>query len=154
MIPWNKATSQSLIENAHKSGAPLTAALSGLCRHFGYIDEEAIPDLALIYARSEAEMVGVISYYSDFSLSAPGKHILRICQGEACQAAGARQLTRYATQKLGIGLNETTPDNNITLEPVYCLGLCATGPALELDGKAAAKVDNERLDDIVKEIAQ
>ncbi len=154
MITWNQATSQRLIEITHKSGAPLTTALSGLCRHFGYIDDRAIPELALTYALSNAEVLGIISYYSDFRRFPPGKHVLRICQGEACQAAGARELTRHASEKLGIELNETTPDNNITLEPVYCLGLCATGPALEIDGNPAAMVDERRLDALVKETAQ
>jgi len=121
MTPWNKTTSQSLIENAHKSGAPLTTAISALAGEFGYINDKSIPQLALIYARSKAEILGVISYYSDFSRSPPGKHVLRICQAEACQAVGARQLTRHATEKLAIKLNETSPDNNITLKPAYCL---------------------------------
>jgi len=154
MTHTDETTSQSLIENAHEAGAPLTSAISELCRHFGYIDAAAIPELALTYARSEAEVLGVISYYSDFRRTRPGKHILRICQAEACQAAGARELTRYATKKLGIGLNETTPDNQITLEAVYCLGLCASGPALEIDKRAAAMVDEQRLDDLLGEIVK
>ncbi len=151
MPPPNTTTSRPLIEDAHKRGAPLTTALSALNRHFGYIDDQTIPELALAYARSRAEIVGVISYYCDFRRSAPGQHVLRICQAEACQAVGARELTQYAAKKLGIKLNETTPDNNITLEPAYCLGLCATGPAVEMDGKPAAMVDAGALDALLEE---
>ena len=151
MTSTDKTTSQSLIENACKSGAPLTAALGALAIEFGYIDEEAIPDLAAIYELSKAEVLGVISYYSDFRRSSPGKHILRICQAEACQAAGGRELTRHATKKLGVKLNETSPDDQITLEAVYCLGLCATGPALEIDGKRLAMVDPGALDALLLE---
>ncbi|VAW19309.1 NAD-dependent formate dehydrogenase gamma subunit [hydrothermal vent metagenome] len=152
MTSTDNIISHALIENAYNSGAPLTAALGALAIEFGYIDEAAISDLAALYSLSKAEVLGVVSYYCDFRRTKPGKHILRICQAEACQAAGGRELTQHAIKKLGIGLNQTSPDNHITLEPAYCLGLCATGPALELDGKPAAMVDPAAFDALVGEI--
>ena len=146
MERWSDSKAEELIHAAHESGAPLTGALRALADAFGYIDEAAYPALMQAYARSRAEVLGVVSWYEDFRTRPPGRHVLRLCQAEACQAVGARELTAYACSATGLRLGDTSADGALTLEGVYCLGLCANGPAGELDGRPLAELDAAALD--------
>jgi NADH:ubiquinone oxidoreductase subunit E len=146
MTRWNETTSRALIEESQARGETLTGALRALVDVFGYVDEAAITPLMQCFARSRAEVTGVIAYYEDFRNKKPGRHIVRLCQAEACQAVGARELTAHVCAKSGLHLGETSADGTLTLEGVYCLGLCANGPAAMIDGKPAAELDKDSLD--------
>jgi len=150
MKDWNDTQAFEIIQQAKAGDQPLTTALRTLADEFGYIADAAIAPLAKAFSRSKAEVVGVISYYTDFRTQKPGKHILRICQAESCQAVGARALTDAAKQASGLALGETGGDGALTLEPVYCLGLCANGPAIEIDGQAKAEVDTEQIQTLIE----
>ncbi len=141
MESWSDEKAEDLIRAAHTGGAPLTGASRALADTFGYIDEAAFPALMRTFARSRAEVLGVVSWYEDFRTRPPGRHVLRLCQAEACQAVGARELTRHVCDATGLQLGETSADGALTLEGVYCLGLCANGPAGEMDGQALAELD-------------
>ena len=78
-----------------------------------------------------------------------GEKIIKICQAEACQAMGSRQLTAHAEEVLGIKLHETSKNNAFTLEPIYCLGNCACSPAIMIDEKVYGKVDTKKFNQIV-----
>ena len=112
---------------------------------FGHISEDAIRQLATELNLSRADVYGVVSYYHDFRTEAPGKHIVRICQAEACQAMGSRELTAHAQNILGVDMPDT--GNDVTLEPVYCLGNCACSPAVMIDGRTYGRVDAARFDE-------
>jgi len=116
---------------------------------FGFISEAAIRQLARELNLSRADIHGVVSFYHDFRTTAPGQHVLKICQAESCQAMGSRNLTAYAEEKLGVDLHGTTDDGKLTLEPVYCLGNCACSPAIMIDNKVYGRVDQNKLDSIV-----
>jgi formate dehydrogenase subunit gamma len=146
MTRWNETTSRALIEETHAKGETLTAALRALVDAFGYVDKAAIAQLMQTFARSRAEVLGVIAYYDDFRTIPPGKHVLRLCQAEACQAVGARELTVHVCAKTGLELGQTSKDGALTLEGVYCLGLCANGPAALIDDVPMAELDRDRLD--------
>ena len=77
---------------------------------------------------SRAEVHGVFTFYHDFRHKPAGRHVLKLCRAEACQAAGGDALAARAEAKLGIAIGNTTADERVTLEPIYCLGLCATAP--------------------------
>jgi len=124
-------------------------ALHALCDRDGYIDAAAIPEIADAFNLSKAEVKGVISFYTDFRRAPAGRHIVKICQAEACQAVGSRSLTDKALKTLDIGLGDTTTDGSVTIEPVYCLGLCASGPAAQVDGTLRAGLD---ADDFASEL--
>ncbi|TNE62570.1 MAG: NADH-quinone oxidoreductase subunit E [Alphaproteobacteria bacterium] len=119
----------------------LMRALHALQAQAGHIDGAAIPRLAAAFNLTKAEVKGVVSFYDDFRDAPTGRHVIRICQAEACQAVGARALTNHALDRLNIALGGTTPDGRITVEAVYCLGLCATGPALMADGQLKGRMD-------------
>jgi formate dehydrogenase subunit gamma len=91
----------------------------------------------------------VVSFYHDFRTTPPGRHVVRICQAEACQSMGSRALTAHAEQVLGVRLSDTTADGELTLEPVYCLGNCACSPAIMIDNRVYGRVDNKKFDRLV-----
>jgi formate dehydrogenase subunit gamma len=126
-------------ELQHLPGA-LLPILHALQDEFGYVDEAAVPLMAEALNISQAEVHGVISFYHDFRRTPPGKHVLRICRAESCQAMGCGKLIEHIEQRAGIKLGETTPDGNLTIEPVYCLGNCALSPAVMLDGQPFGRV--------------
>ncbi len=116
----------------------------------GYIPKDATSTIASAFNLSRAEVHGVITYYHHFRQTEPAQHKLAICQAEACQARGCRSLTEKAEAAVGCGLGQHTDDNRWELEAVYCLGLCASGPAVELDGKLYARITPERLESLIR----
>ncbi len=97
---------------------------------------------------SRAEVHGVVSFYHDFRRTPPGRHVVRICRAEACQAMGARQLESDVKGALGIDFHETTDDGVFSLEPVYCLGNCACSPAIMIDRRVYGRVDEKAFAEI------
>ncbi len=119
-------------ERRHLAGA-LMPVLHGIQDALGYIPEDAIPLIAHELNLSRAEVHGVITFYHHFRTHAPGRHVVRICRAEACQALGARALEAHAKKTLGVDFHETTKDGALTLEAVYCLGNCGCGPSVLVD---------------------
>ena len=118
----------------------------------GFIPPSAVPEIARRLRLSRAEVHGVISFYHDFRSAPGGRHTLGLCRAEACQAVGARDLERCAQEQLGIEFGQTTADGRLTLEPVYCLGNCACGPSVRIDDTVHARVDGERLAQLLDEL--
>jgi formate dehydrogenase subunit gamma len=100
---------------------------------------------------SRADVHGVVTFYRDFRREVPGRHVLKLCRAEACQAAGADALARHAEAALNVPMGGTTADRAVTLEPVYCLGLCAVAPSAMLDGRVIGRLDETRLDSLLTE---
>lgn len=117
----------------------LMHALNWLKGEFGYIDSSWIPTIADAFNISQAEVRGVISFYHDFKLNPPAVHTIKICQAEACQSLGARQLTKDIEAKFGISLGSRSSDNRVELEATYCLGLCAVGPSVQVGDRLIAR---------------
>lgn len=130
----------------------LVQILATIVERFGWVPEDTIRQLADELNLSRADVHGVVEYYHDFRTSEPGKHVVKICQAEACQAMGSEKLTAYAEQSLAMSLHDT--ENDITLEPVYCLGNCACSPAVMVDGKTYGRVDEKRLNDILDDMRE
>jgi formate dehydrogenase subunit gamma len=149
--PWDVARGGEIIaEYAGLEGATLVI-LHALQEAFGYVPEPAIPMVAEALNLSRAEVHGVFTFYHDFRHAPAGDHVLKLCRAEACQAAGGDALAARAEAKLGIALGHTTADERVTLEPIYCLGLCATAPSAMLDGRIVGRLDEARLDALVAE---
>jgi formate dehydrogenase subunit gamma len=145
------AVSAAVAEHAGRPG-PLLPILHGIQERLGYVPAEAVPPLAQALNLSRAEVHGVISFYHDFRDHPPGRHLLKICRAESCQALGADALVAHAKRHLGIEFHETTPDGAITLEPVYCLGNCALSPAVLVGEDIRGRVTAERFDALVDEL--
>jgi formate dehydrogenase subunit gamma len=128
----------------------LVQILHAFVLRFGFICEDAIRQLAQELNLSRAEVHGVVSYYDDFRTTAPGQHVVRICQAESCQAMGSRRLTARAEERLGISLPGITNNGQLSLEAVYCLGNCACSPAIMIDDKVYGRVDEDKLDSLIE----
>ena len=118
----------------------LVQILQAIVTEHGWVSEDVIRQLAAILNLSRADVHGVVEYHHDFRTKPPGDHIIKICQAEACQAMGSRDLTRHADSSI---------DADTTLEPVYCLGNCACAPAVMGNGKTYGRVNAERFDTLV-----
>ena len=119
----------------------------------GHVPENALPLIAEALNLSRAEVYGVATFYHDYHLKPTGKHVIKICRAEACQSAGGFAVIAALEKALKIKLGETTKDGKVTLEAVYCLGLCPMGPAALIDGKPRAAIKADKVKALVKELA-
>jgi formate dehydrogenase subunit gamma len=124
----------------------LLPALHAVQDALGHVPDEAVPVLAESFNLSRAEVHGVVTYYHHFRRTPPGRQVVEICRAEACQACGADALLVRAEALLGCKGHETRADGAVTLQPVYCLGLCASSPALRIGQRLHARVTPERLE--------
>ena len=149
---WDVERASTIIA-AHKDqdGAALPI-LHALQHAFGCIPEAAIPMVAEALNLSRAEIYGTVTFYHDFRNKPPGRRVLKLCRAESCQAAGGDALAARAEEKLGVKFGETTADARVTLEAVYCLGLCHSSPAALLDhDRVYGMLDEVKLDALLKE---
>ena len=149
--PWDAARAAGIIEERRHEAGALLPILHALTAAFGYVDEAAVPLVASALNLSRAEVHGVVSFYHDFRDVPPGAHVLRLCRAEACQAMGGEALAAAARERLGLSWGETSPDGRVTLEAVFCLGLCACAPAAILDGKVVGGLNRVRLETLLDE---
>jgi formate dehydrogenase subunit gamma len=139
------------ILDAHRGlEGPLLPILHAIQEAFGYVPDTAVPQIAKALTLSTAAVHGVISFYHDFRDKPAGRHVLKLCRAEACQTMGADAVADRIKQALGIDWHETTPDGRVTLEPVFCLGLCACGPAAMVDGRLVGRCDDGVLAEVAK----
>lgn len=143
---------RSVISPLASLEGPLLPMLHALQDNYGYVPQACVPVLADVLNLGRAEVHGVISFYHDFRDHPTGRHVLKICRAEACQSMGANALAEATLRKLGVGWHDTTPDGRVTVEPVYCLGMCACAPAAMIDGKVVGRVDDARMDRILSEV--
>jgi formate dehydrogenase subunit gamma len=143
-------TAQIIAEHKDLEG-PLLPILHALQETFGYIDRAAEPVVAEALNIARAEVHGVVTFYHDFRSEPAGRHVLKLCRAEACQAAGCDALAARAEARLGVAFGHTTPDGRVTLEPVYCLGLCSVSPSAMIDGCVIGRLDEKKLDALIAE---
>ncbi|MFH7041141.1 formate dehydrogenase subunit gamma [Paucibacter sp. JuS9] len=140
-----------LAEQPLQEGA-LLPLLHAIQERLGHVPPAAVPLLAEHLNLSRAEVHGVISYYHFFRSTPPGRHVVQVCRAEACQSSGADALLAHAEQVLGCAAHQTRADGAVTLEPVYCLGLCASSPALQIDDQMHARVTPQRFDQLIAKL--
>lgn len=150
-IKYTPAIASEIIQEFSAAPEMLVQILHAFVARFSYLSDAAIRQIALELNLSRADVHGVVSFYHDFRTEQPGEHVIKICVSESCQAMGSRELTLQAEAKLGIQIKETTTNQAITLEPVYCLGNCACSPAVMIDEKVYGRVDLKKLDALIEE---
>lgn len=143
----DKATITEIVNEFGAKAELLVQILQAIVMRHGWIPEDTIRQVAFELNLSRADVYGVVNFYHDFRTEPPGEHIVKICQAEACQAMGSRDLTDHARAALGADLHETA--GKVTLEPVYCLGNCACAPAVMINGRTHGRVDAGRFDSLV-----
>ncbi|MCI0755358.1 formate dehydrogenase subunit gamma [Teichococcus vastitatis] len=148
---WNTDHAAAIIrERQHLEGATLPI-LHALQEAFGHVPDAAVPLVAEALNLSRAEVHGCLTFYHDFRRQPPGRHVVKLCRAEACQAVGAEALHARLRRHWGVDWHETSADGRVTLEPSYCLGLCANGPAALLDGQPVARLDQQDLEAMLQE---
>src|SRR5246500_4941757 len=131
--PWDEARGAEIIAEHDKVEGPTLVILHALQEAFGYVPEPAIPMIPAALNLSRAEIHGIVTFYHDFRHEPAGRHVVKLCRAEACQAAGGNIIAERIRQRLGIDFGQTSADRRVTLDAVYCLGLCATAPSAMLD---------------------
>jgi formate dehydrogenase subunit gamma len=139
--PWDAVRGAEIIA-AHvgRDGAtiPLLHALQAA---FGCVPAPVVPMIAEALNLTRAEVHGIVTFYHEFRSHPPGRHVLKLCRAEACQSLGADALARHLRDRLQVDWHGTTADGAVTLEPVFCLGLCAIAPAALLDEQPLGRLD-------------
>jgi len=142
---WNPDRGRDIVAAHADTDGALLPVLHALQAAFGCVPKEAVPVIAEVLNLTRAEVHGVVSFYHDFSETPPGRRTVRLCRAEACQSMGGAALAEGLLQQLGVDWGGTTTDGEITVEPVYCLGLCGVAPAALVDGEPVGRLDAERL---------
>ncbi len=119
-----------------------------------YLSPEAIGEVAGYLGMSPVEVRDVVSFYSMFSLTPRGRHLIRVCASPPCQLMGGTTVLRELEGLLGIGAGETTPDGEFTLETTSCLGVCGVAPAMMVDGTVYGRLTPDRVREIIARIRE
>jgi len=144
--------SLEIIRDLKHLEGPMLPILHAIQAEFGYVPDEVKPVIASELNLSRAEVHGVVTFYHEFRDHPAGRHVLKLCRAEACQSMGSDRIADRARQMLGIDFHQTTLDGAVTLEAVYCLGLCACAPAAMLDDEVYGRVDEHCLSEMVAEV--
>ena len=148
-VSWDADLASNIIRQHATTPGALLPMLHALQHAFGFIAEAAVPAIAAALNLGRAEVHGVVSFYHDFRSQPAGRHVLKLCRAEACQATGGDALADRMLDQLGVTWGGTTSDGLLTVEPVFCLGLCACAPAALLDGRPLGRLTSDRLAKVV-----
>lgn len=148
------ASEKEIFEGLELSQKNLIHLLHRIQAYYGYIPPEVVETMAEQLKLSAAEIFGVLTFYKAFSLEPRGRHLVTICLGTACHVRGGRQIAEEAERRLGIKAGETTADRLFTLETVNCLGCCAIGPVMVVDGVYHSHVSIDQVEKILEEATE
>ncbi len=121
---------------------------------FGFLPEEVQRFVAAQLKIPFADVYGVVSFYSYFTMQMPGRYRISVCMGTACYVNGAQAVLEVLKEKLGIDTGETTTDGQFSLDDVRCIGACGIAPVLLINGKAYGNLTPEKASDILDECIQ
>lgn len=142
---------QQIIDRLSGLEGPMLPILHEIQAEFGHVPPSAVSLIARALNLTAAEVHGVISFYHDFRNAPAGRHVVKICRAEACQAMGGAAMAERVLSALGVDWHGTTANGAVTVEPVYCLGLCACAPAAMIDDRVMGRVDEASLGAAIKE---
>jgi len=123
----------------------LIPALHAVQKEFGFLNKENIKTLAKSFNISDAEVIDVITYYDDFKLEKQGQYVIKVCQAEACQSLGCRDLWDTLKSHFQLEHNETSNDYSVTLKEVFCLGNCALSPSVMINKDVIGRANSEKI---------
>ena len=148
---WNAERAKEVIAEHAGLEGPMLPILHALQEEFGCVSAAAVPLIADALNLTRAEVHGVVTFYHDFRREPCAPHRLQICRAEACQSMGSEDLAAAVLAKLGVGWHGTTRDGELTVEPVYCLGLCATSPSALLAGEPLGRLNLDKIAEALEE---
>jgi formate dehydrogenase subunit gamma len=145
----HRATVESLIARHKDLPGALMPLLHAVQDTLGHVPDDVVPQIAAALNLSRAEVHGVITFYHHFRREPAGRAVVQVCRAEACQSCGADELLAHAERALGCAPHHTSADGAFTLEAVFCLGLCASSPAIRIGERLHARVTPEKFDRLV-----
>jgi formate dehydrogenase subunit gamma len=146
---WDRAAVESIAHALKDKPGALMPILRRIQDQLGWVPPDSIPLLAQVLNLSRAEVHGVVSFYHDFRHEPPGRHVVKLCRAESCQAMGAVALADHIKRRLKCDFGQTSTDGVFTLEAVYCLGNCACSPAVVIDGELIGRATPKIFDDAI-----
>lgn len=123
-------------------------------KHRGWVSDEALQDIADLIGVSAADLDGVATFYNLIFRKPVGKHVIMMCNSVSCWIMGCDRMREHLSSRLGIGMGETTPDNQFTLLPVVCLGACEQAPAMIVDNNLHGDLDHEKIDKVIQSLSE
>ena len=141
-----------MIPTKNKSNETLLSVLQDIQAKYGYLPEEKLIETAETLDMPLIDVYGVATFYKSFSLTPKGRHQVKVCLGTACHVRGASRIDKEVERKLGIGPGETSEDGEFSLETVMCLGCCAIGPVVVIDGKYYGQLTPMKVESILRTI--
>lgn len=151
---WDEARAQDILRQHSDRKGALLPILHDMQAEFGCVPAPAIPVIAHALNLTRAEVHGVVSFYHDFRDKPAGRHVLKLCRAEACQSMNGEAFAQQVLDRFDLDWGGTTPDGRLTIEPIYCLGLCASSPSAMLDGQPMARLDQDSIDEIAREVGR
>jgi formate dehydrogenase subunit gamma len=152
--PWSAGRAEEIIAPHLSRDGALLPILHALQEAFDCVPREAVALVARALNLSRAEVHGVVTFYHDFTEAPRGRRIVKLCRAESCQAMGGEAAASVLLATLGLPAGEswggTTSDGAVTVEPVYCLGLCSVSPAALVDGEPLGRIDGMALAEAVR----
>lgn len=142
---------EKIMIESNKDQRELIHMLHDTQKKFGYIPAHSISQISRELKISESEIFGVLTFYKAFTLEPRGKYQITVCLGTACHVRGAVQIVEEMERKLNIKVGKTTPNRKFTLETVNCLGCCAIGPVVVVNGKYYSHITIKKVEAILKE---
>lgn len=139
-----------ILKKYNNKGDNLVAILEDIQSKYGYLPKDALISVAEETGRSLVDIYGVATFYKSFSLKPRGEHLISVCLGTACHVRGAPMIAEEFERQLKIKAGNTTHDNEFTLETVNCLGACALGPIVVVDGRYFSNVNTNKVKRIIK----
>jgi formate dehydrogenase subunit gamma len=142
---WTASQVEEIVAARASLEGPLLPILHALQAAIGFVPREAVPIVAEALNLTRAEVYGVVSFYHDFREAPAGRRVMKLCRAEACQAMGGVAVADAVLKHFAIGWGETTADGAVTIEPIYCLGLCSVAPSALVDGEPLGRVEAKHL---------
>ncbi len=144
-----KNSTPRVLKKSNIAQSELISVLEEIQTIYGYLPADALRAVATKTGRSLTDIYGVATFYRSFDLKPRGKHLISVCLGTACHVRGAPRIIDEFESQLGVKIGETTPDKNFTLRTVNCLGACALGPVVVVDGHYFPNVTISRVKQII-----
>lgn len=140
---------KKIVTNFQSNKNMLIQILLKLQDNFGWLPPEAIREVSKQLEVPLLKVYNIASFYGYFSLAPEGEHTVEVCMGTACKSRGARSILEKVKSMLGIEPGETTPDLEYSLKTVNCLGCCAMGPVMVLDGKYNEHLNTHKVEKLI-----
>ena len=140
---------QEICKGLHLGKGATIPLLQKVQSRLGYISPEALREIAEAMELSESEVYGVATFYSEFKLTKPGRHQIKVCMGTSCYLGGGKELLEHMCRELGIKPGRTTEDEKCSVETVACLGCCSKSPVMAVDGVIYGGLSTSSADSIL-----